>query len=431
MYGAIDAVRKNLAYLVPVATIVLLVITGCATPQGRWERAAAADTIAAYEAFLRENPEGELAERARQRRNELYDARDWREAETLASATAYEEYLRNYPQGRYRDDARQRLKLLAPPREEQPPPPLLSTEAFLPRRQGGRFGDEPLAGLEQSAFEQALQGNTPAAYEAFLRRFPTERFSGEARQRVDALGVAEARARDTAAAAGARPEGLNTVAARPAWGQIMRPQGRTNIRAKRSVASALRGRLDPGQRVKADFLRDGWYAVFPPQEERRDEKKALGYVSAPLLVAVAGDAGASGPAAPQERPVDTSPPGDGGALPPAVEIRGITFRVGGEGKELLCVEFDRFCTPAISGVEGNEPKILLEIGAASPLRKEWALIDAGGRYVRRILSRRDDRTRTALILLDMEPGKSYFVNPTFFARDSTYCLEIAEEQTVR
>ncbi|MHB8770766.1 MAG: outer membrane protein assembly factor BamD [Syntrophales bacterium] len=434
------------AYLIPAAAIALVLIAGCAASQGRWERAAAADTIAAYEEFLRENPEGDWADRARLRRDELYEARDWREAETLASVSAYEEYLKNYPRGRYRDDARGRLKLLASPQEEQTPP-LLPTEAFLQRRQQGLFLEETLATIEKLAFEQALHGNTRAAYEAFLRRYPAGRFAGEARQRMDDLWFAEVRGRDTVPAyegylkrypqgihadpARARLAELNTARPEPGWGQIMHPKGKANIRAKRSTASALRGRLDPGQQVKADFLRDGWYAVFSPQQERRDEQKALGYVYAPLLSAAASGAGSPGAAEEKGGPAEDAPAKSGEPLPSPVEIRNITFRTGGEGKELLCVEFDRFPAPAISGVEGGEPKILLEIGNAAPLKKEWALIDAGGSYVRRILARRDAATRTVLIVLDMEPAKSYFVNPAFFARDSTYCLEIAEEQPAR
>lgn len=41
--------------------------------------------------------------------------------------------------------------------------------------------------------------------------------------------------------------------------------------------------MKAGQRVKADFLKDNWYAVFKVKETVRDESRALGYVYAPLL----------------------------------------------------------------------------------------------------------------------------------------------------
>ncbi|MGD1152461.1 MAG: polysaccharide biosynthesis tyrosine autokinase [Syntrophales bacterium] len=67
------------------------------------------------------------------------------------------------------------------------------------------------------------------------------------------------------------------------WGVILYAKDRTNIRADRSINSEVRGKLEPGQKVKADFLQDEWYAVFDPTETKRDEKGALGYVYSPRL----------------------------------------------------------------------------------------------------------------------------------------------------
>ena len=69
----------------------------------------------------------------------------------------------------------------------------------------------------------------------------------------------------------------------PNWGLILYAKDRTNIRASRSIESAIRGTLEPGQKVKADFLEDDWYAVFNIKEIKRDTKNALGYVYAPRL----------------------------------------------------------------------------------------------------------------------------------------------------
>ncbi len=67
------------------------------------------------------------------------------------------------------------------------------------------------------------------------------------------------------------------------WGQMMTAEARTNIRARRSLSSGLKGRLEAGQQIKTDFLDNDWYAVFALDEKNRDEKKALGYVYAPRL----------------------------------------------------------------------------------------------------------------------------------------------------
>ncbi len=67
------------------------------------------------------------------------------------------------------------------------------------------------------------------------------------------------------------------------WGVILYVKDRTNIRADRSINSRITAKLEPGQKVKADFLKDEWYAVFDPTEMKRDEKGALGYVYSPRL----------------------------------------------------------------------------------------------------------------------------------------------------
>jgi succinoglycan biosynthesis transport protein ExoP len=67
------------------------------------------------------------------------------------------------------------------------------------------------------------------------------------------------------------------------WGTILSAQSKTNIRKERSTNSKIVGSLEPGQKVKADFLKDDWYAVFNVTDSQRDEKKALGYVHAPRL----------------------------------------------------------------------------------------------------------------------------------------------------
>jgi polysaccharide biosynthesis transport protein len=78
-------------------------------------------------------------------------------------------------------------------------------------------------------------------------------------------------------------EKVSKAADEESWGEILYAKDITNVRASRSINSAIKQKLQPGQKVKADFLQDEWYAVFNIAETKRDEKGALGYVHAPLL----------------------------------------------------------------------------------------------------------------------------------------------------
>lgn len=75
-----------------------------------------------------------------------------------------------------------------------------------------------------------------------------------------------------------------TVSFAADWGTIIYPRSDTNIRAKRSVASKLKGQLKAGQPVKVDFLRNSWYAVFKVTEKRRNEKMARDMSMRPVLL---------------------------------------------------------------------------------------------------------------------------------------------------
>lgn len=67
------------------------------------------------------------------------------------------------------------------------------------------------------------------------------------------------------------------------WGMIRYVHSSTNIRAERSTESEIVGQLKTGQKIKADFIEDNWFAVFSIEETVRDESKALGFIYAPLL----------------------------------------------------------------------------------------------------------------------------------------------------
>lgn len=76
---------------------------------------------------------------------------------------------------------------------------------------------------------------------------------------------------------------MSSVAIAQTWGVIRYADGKINIRASRSTNSKVVGQLSKGQKIRADFLSENWYAIFDPNEVNRNEQRALGYVYAPLL----------------------------------------------------------------------------------------------------------------------------------------------------
>jgi hypothetical protein len=207
----------------------------------------------------------------------------------------------------------------------------------------------------------------------------------------------------------------------------MYPKPNTNIRAQRSVISALQGQLKTDQPVKVDFLKDGWYAVFPVTQKQRDEKMALGYVYASLLLDKRRP-DSVGSTASEEKSVKNTPVKEMQMERQLIDVKNITFRVADDGKELLFIEFDRFYEPTISGMEGKDPRIILEIKNVSSLRKDWASINTGGNFIQQIHSSMNSQTGAALIVLDMAPEKNYFVSRSFYEKENVYALEISEQK---
>lgn len=83
-----------------------------------WQRAAAANTIESYEAYLSKHPTGPNALEATRRRDQLKaeaaDLAAWQQAQALNTADGYEQYLISFPQGAYAMQARAALERLRP-----------------------------------------------------------------------------------------------------------------------------------------------------------------------------------------------------------------------------------------------------------------------------------------------------------------------------
>lgn len=67
------------------------------------------------------------------------------------------------------------------------------------------------------------------------------------------------------------------------WGELCTPRGMLNIRQARTPRSEHVRTLQPGDVVKVDFEKDGWVAVFRPDEQTRREQRAIGYSNAKFL----------------------------------------------------------------------------------------------------------------------------------------------------
>jgi cell division septation protein DedD len=92
---------------------VLLTVAACSAEQQDWRSAEAAGTSEAYQHFLDQHPDSELAGKARERVGEFVEDRDWQQVMKLGTAEAYRGFLATHPNGRWAQEARIRIESFA------------------------------------------------------------------------------------------------------------------------------------------------------------------------------------------------------------------------------------------------------------------------------------------------------------------------------
>lgn len=154
----ISAIERKGAYTVRGMTMILLMgaafmTASCGYGPYDWNKALAANTVAAYESYLQAHPDGKHADDARGRVLALKDDQAWSASQKLNTIDAYQAYLRQEAGGVHAADAQYQL-----------------------------------TALQRARDWQAIQpGNSASALEAFLKTYPQGPESSEARQRLSTL----------------------------------------------------------------------------------------------------------------------------------------------------------------------------------------------------------------------------------------------------
>lgn len=101
-------------FAVIVLSVAMLgAVGGCSHEKRDWHSAQAADTIEAYEQFVREHPKSTRTSEAQTRVEQLTEERDWQRATSTDSADAYRQFLAAHPQAKSAQEARIRIENFA------------------------------------------------------------------------------------------------------------------------------------------------------------------------------------------------------------------------------------------------------------------------------------------------------------------------------
>ncbi len=110
------------------------------------------------------------------------------------------------------------------------------------------------------------------------------------RSMMNAIGYSSAKYFEPVTAASmaqAAPPVVKEAAPKPVasgeWGNLVTITRKINLREGRTTGSKYIRTLKPGEKVRLDFLKSGWIAVFLPNEPMRNEGNAMGYALKSLV----------------------------------------------------------------------------------------------------------------------------------------------------
>jgi SPOR domain len=137
-------------------TLVLLAgatLWACSSAQEDWNKANTANTVAAYQEYLKKHPTGDHSTEASDRIHSLQDDDAWSQAKQANTQDAYQDYLQKQPTGSHVKDAQ-----------------------------------DAITGLQRASdWKTAESTGTVAALQDFLKKYPTGAEADEAKAKLSAL----------------------------------------------------------------------------------------------------------------------------------------------------------------------------------------------------------------------------------------------------
>lgn len=117
-----------------------------------------------------------------------------------------------------------------------------------------------------------------------------------------------------------------------------------------------------------------------------------------------------------------------GEEPKTLTVKKIVFARDSTDKERLAVVCNQSCVPKLSSIEGENPRVVMDLKGVSRIPADARNVDAAGKLVQRVRSYWDKRAKTLRIVLDMEPSRYCMVRPAWDPAVHTFRLTIYEAE---
>lgn len=92
-----------------VGLVLAIFLMACSSTEADWQKASAANTVAAYQDFLKEHPNGQHADEARTHIHSLEDNQAWMSAMNTNTEAGFQQYVQAQPAGSHIQDAQGKI----------------------------------------------------------------------------------------------------------------------------------------------------------------------------------------------------------------------------------------------------------------------------------------------------------------------------------
>lgn len=112
-------------------------------------------------------------------------------------------------------------------------------------------------------------------------------------------------------------------------------------------------------------------------------------------------------------------------------VKEIVLKINEIGQEKVAVVCSKACVPALSELQGEKPRIIMDFAGVSFIEPKYRNVPVSGKYVKQLRSYLDRATKKLRIVLDMDTSKRYVVHPTQDQTANVYSLVISEGPRVK
>jgi len=160
--------------------IISLVLVGCATTKGDWQKAVELNTVEAYKEFLLKHPQNEFAGIARKNIERL----EWESVKRNDNIESYQQFISIYPYSEFTNFAKNRVEELNW-RKSVDMNSIDGYKNFLQNHPQSKYSTQAYEKIEEIAWEMAHSKDTAQDYEEFLSVYPTGKYATKAKDELD------------------------------------------------------------------------------------------------------------------------------------------------------------------------------------------------------------------------------------------------------